>query len=249
MLSRWLPRAVVIAAAATLTLFAAAPASAAVTEDVPLKTGHLGKTAGDFEQECDANQGGASPTEGFDVWVFNARSGEFVEVRVTFDGGAGPNEDVVIPDVDQAPYANGIASNGSDKAWVKVPAGWTIVSAEADIDWGDQQPKSDFVVTHTCPGTPDEDPECELGEDCDPGEEPCDETKEDCDGEEPECDERTEDCDGEETSTSTPPGNNLPKTGASLGGLITAGVVLVGGGVALLMFRRRRAAADSATEA
>jgi LPXTG-motif cell wall-anchored protein len=248
-MSRWLRRAIVIAAAASLSIFAATPASAVVTEDVPLKTGHLGQLAGEFEEACDANQGGG-PTQGFDVWVFNARGGEFVEVRATFDGGAGPNVDVVIPDADQNPYDNGIATNGSDKAWVEVPAGWTIVSAEADIDWGDQQPKADFVVTHTCPGTPDDEPDCELGQDCDPGEEPCDEATEDCDGEEPECDEATEDCDEETTPTVTPsPGNNLPRTGSSLTGLIAVGVVLVGGGVALLMYRRRRDAADSATEA
>jgi LPXTG-motif cell wall-anchored protein len=51
----------------------------------------------------------------------------------------------------------------------------------------------------------------------------------------------------EATSTSVPAGN-LPVTGAGLGGLIAAGVAMVGGGTALLVLRRRRNALDSAAD-
>ena len=243
MVSRWLRRAVVTAAVASLWIFAATPASADVTPNVPLRSGHIGELAGQFEFVCDANQGGGEVIPGKDIWVFNARSGEFVEVRVTFDGGAGDNVDVVI-EGPQDPYPNGIASAGSDKAWVVVPAGWTIVSAVADIDWGDKPAKNDFVVTHTCAGTPDDDEECELTpEECNP-EPPCEEA-----GAELRIAAAVaeDECDEEETTTPSPGGNNLPTTGASLGGLIALAVALVGGGVALLLFRRRRDAIDTAS--
>jgi LPXTG-motif cell wall-anchored protein len=46
-------------------------------------------------------------------------------------------------------------------------------------------------------------------------------------------------------TTTTPGGGNLPLTGTAIGGIVLAGVALIGGGATLLLLRRRRDATDA----
>ncbi|BCL15541.1 LPXTG cell wall anchor domain-containing protein [Micromonospora sagamiensis] len=139
-----LSRALAVGAiAAGLLLSTGAPAAAQTTIDI--NPGNVPSNASDFPQDCNPSLGGG-PYSGEDVWVFNLpgnpeTSGVFESVTATFDTPEGPLT-VTIPD-DGGAIVNNM---GTSKAWIRVPAGSTLVEATAVISG-----MADFfVVSHTC---------------------------------------------------------------------------------------------------
>jgi LPXTG-motif cell wall-anchored protein len=214
--------ATVLGALCAVGLFSSAPALAtAATTDIHLNPGQKGKTATSFENSCDQVPGGRRA--GLDGWVFvlPGNAGTLVSLDITFNNGT---RDVHVHIVDpRSPYPNGIATNGSDKAYVVVPAGWTVVDGTGKA----QNAKGDkFNVTHVCRGgggikesTPAE--SAGSGGSVSGG----------------------GNGNGNGTGTGgngTAGGGSLPITGTAVGGLIAAGLGLVGAGATLLVLRRRR---------
>ncbi|NLU77143.1 hypothetical protein HCA58_01795 [Micromonospora sp. HNM0581] len=113
---------------------------------ININPGNVPTTAADFEQECDPNLGGG-PYPNRDVWVFNLPSvqRDFVSVTATFSVPNDGMVDVTIPDAEDS----AIVRIGTSKAWVILPAGWTLITATAVVT-GDPDPGLQFVLTHTC---------------------------------------------------------------------------------------------------
>ncbi|MFI6825048.1 LPXTG cell wall anchor domain-containing protein [Micromonospora sp. NPDC050187] len=131
------------AIAVGLLLTTGTPAAAQTT--ININPGNVPTTAAEFTQECDPNLGGG-PYPGEDVWVFNLpgnpnTSGVFESVTATFDTPNGPLT-VTIPD-DGGAIVNDM---GTSKAWIRLPAGFTLVDATAVISGTAEF----FVLTHTC---------------------------------------------------------------------------------------------------
>lgn len=131
-----------------LLLLAATPAHALTT--IPINPGNVPTTAADFgTHEC--SQTGSSPD--LDGWVFvlPGNKGTFVSVTATFATPGGTVQLTIPTD------GGAIGGNGSRKAWITTPAGWTLTGATAVIDG---QSNGFFVLTHTCPavGTPSPSP-------------------------------------------------------------------------------------------
>jgi LPXTG-motif cell wall-anchored protein len=136
--------AVLFGAACAITLAIAGPAQAATTTTgIHLNTRQQGKTAAAFEDGCDQVPGGR--VNGIDGWVFvlPGNQGTLVSLHLTFNDGT-KNVTVDIPGTS---YPNGISASGSDKMYVKLPAGWKIVDGTGTAT----NPKKDFFnVTHVC---------------------------------------------------------------------------------------------------
>lgn len=135
------------AVAGALLLGTAAPAVAQSTIDI--NPGNVPTTAAQSTQNCDL---GGGPYPGEDVWAFGMSddpqtTGEFLSVTATFRTPNG-TETVTIP-TDGGAIVN---DRGTSKAWIRLPAGWTLIDATALIS-GEAQ---FFVLTHTCAasGTP-----------------------------------------------------------------------------------------------
>ncbi|MEV0330480.1 hypothetical protein AB0H63_29090 [Micromonospora echinospora] len=160
---------------------------------------------------------------GEDVWVFNLPgdqqiSGVFESVTATFDTPSGPLT-VTIPDGGGA-----IVNNmGTSKAWIRLPAGYTLLDATAVISGS----ADSFVLTHTCAasqptptptGQPIPTPTATPTQPPAPTSAP--------------------------TGQPTPTKTQLPVTGESsistLGPLLTLGMASIVTGAALLCLRRRR---------
>ena len=149
---RWLARVAIVTGAATAVLGISTVAWANV--DVSFNQS-LPKTASDFQNICDNNQGG-TPAVGSENWVFNLPGDpdrDFVSVTVTF--GAGPA--VIIDNDGAGPDADGNDISdpgpGTSKAWITVPAGSVLTAASA-VATGSPPTQGQlfFVVTHTCAG-------------------------------------------------------------------------------------------------
>lgn len=125
-------------------LLGGSPALAA--ETISISPGNVPTTAAQVTQNCDPNLGGG-PFANEDVWVFNLpgdpqTSGTFLSVTATFStpGGA------VTRTIPTDPNSAIVNDMGTSKAWIRVPAGWTLTGATAVISGtGDF-----FVLTHTC---------------------------------------------------------------------------------------------------
>ena len=243
MASRWLPRAVLSTAAAgalvlttvSLALMAnplsAGAAGALATTEIPLLQSNVKAT--DFkpgDQDC-SDAPFANIQDNQDGWHFVVGGDDtsFVELRLTFNTGSG----TVVVTVPGPPVsgASGILTESGGKfmhAWVITPAGWTLVSGEADVTYTGNAP-AHFQLSHTCPGTP---------------------TTTTATTKPPTTTTTTTGTETTTTGTTTTPdeGGDLPVTGAGLGGLIAAGLILTGGGVALILARRRRDAETEATD-
>ncbi|MGC4858774.1 LPXTG cell wall anchor domain-containing protein [Micromonospora sp. DT68] len=213
--------AAVAAMAAALLVAWTAPAAAQQTIDI--NPGNVPTNAAQFTQNCDPNLGGG-PYPNEDVWVFNLpgnpqTSGVFESVTATFSTPQGTVTRTIPTDGGQ------IVNNlGTSKAWIRLPAGWTLTDATATIS-GEA---SFFVLTHTCAasGTPTPTPTPTGSPTGTPTPTP--------------------------TSTGTPTGqptptptkSELPVTGTGRGsgplGLATAGVLTLLAGTALVLARRRR---------
>ncbi|GHJ45383.1 hypothetical protein Cs7R123_27250 [Catellatospora sp. TT07R-123] len=158
-----LPRLVAAAGAATLTLVLSLlatvglgerptsgwAAAAQAAQTVAINPGNVPTTAAAFKpdgHDCDPDFGGG-PLPGMDIWVFDLpgnhdSSGDFTRLRLTFDVPGAGIVAVAVPDDGGA-----IVRNGTSKAWIATPAGWTLTAASADITGT----ASSFVLTHTCP--------------------------------------------------------------------------------------------------
>ncbi|MFI6227793.1 hypothetical protein ACIBCR_10825 [Micromonospora echinospora] len=217
MLSRLLASGAITAG---LLLATGAPAAAQTTIDID--PGSTNKTATEVRQECSPGLGGG-PYVGQDVWVFNLPgdpqlTGVFESVTATFDTPNGPLT-VTIPD-DGGAIVNNM---GTSKAWIILPAGYTLLDATAVISGS----ADFFVLTHTCAAlqpTPTPTPTGQPTPTATPTQPP--------------------------TPTSTPSGQptptktHLPVTGDSsistLVPLLTLGMASIVTGAALLCLRRRR---------
>jgi LPXTG-motif cell wall-anchored protein len=224
--------ATILGTAGVLSLAGTAPAWATSTSDIHLNPHQKGKTATAFENSCGQIPGGAKA--GLDGWVFvlPGNSGTLRSLDITFNNGT-TNVRIHIPDA-SSPYPNGIATNGSDKGYVVVPSGWTVVDGTGRAD----NPKGDtFNVTHVCRGgggttesSPSKSPSPSAGSGGGGS----------TNG-------------GSEGGPSRGPGGgtgggsagetgSLPITGTAVGGLVALGLGLVGAGTVLMVLRRRREA-------
>ncbi|MEU8069379.1 hypothetical protein AB0B20_06460 [Micromonospora sp. NPDC049151] len=125
-------------------LVAASPAVADST--IAINPGNVPTTAANFTQNCDPNLGGG-PYANEDVWVFNLpgnpqTSGTFQSITATFSTPSG-NVTRTIPTDPNSAIVNNL---GTSKAWIRLPAGWTLLGATAVISGT----ANFFVLTHTC---------------------------------------------------------------------------------------------------
>ncbi|NJC16022.1 hypothetical protein F4558_005848 [Micromonospora profundi] len=181
-----------------------------------INPGNVPTTAAVYSQECDPNLGGG-PFPDQDVWVFNLpgnpqTSGQFVTVTGTWTIPDDGTVNRTIP-TDGGEIVNDM---GTSKAWIRLPAGWTLTDATAVITGT----ADFFVLTHTCaasgqPTTPP--PTTPPPTSAPPTSAP---------------------------PTATPTKSHLPITGTSAGGTLVPmailGVGAVALGVALIAVRRRR---------
>ena len=140
-LARW---STVTAALATAVLLFGGPALAQTT--ININRENVPTTAAEYMQTCDANLGGSTPDPDEDVWVFNLPgdpniTGVFESITATFTRPNGPVT-LTIP-TDGGQIVNNL---GTSKAWIKLPAGWTLTGATAVISGTAQF----FVLTHAC---------------------------------------------------------------------------------------------------
>lgn len=236
MSSRWLSRlAVATAAAGVLTIGVASAVWADAT--ININPGQVPTTAKQFgTQECDG------PFEGLpgdkDGWHFILPAGagdDFLSVTLTFSSPGGTVTATVTSRDPNAPstgagWSGYIAeAGGSDvfrHLWLFTDAGWTLTAGTATVS-GTPGQNPQFVLSHTCPGTPASPSNPPSSPPSDPSNPP--------------------------SSPGVPPssgggggvGGGLPVTGPAIGGAIVLGLGLVGGGIALVMMRRRRNVFDS----
>ena len=225
MVSRWLPRAALVSAAAgALSITMATAAWASVT--TPLHDDHQDSTAAGFEtHDCDDFP--FTLPSGYDGWHFVLPDGtnDFEEVNLEFKDGTDQTVNITIKnDGDADPYPDELKATGSAQvkhAYVATPAGWTLVDGSAQTT----ETADFFNLSHTCAGTPTTPPEEKpttpsTGTSTTPN----------------------EDSTSPAATTTAAPGSDdsLPLTGAATGGIALAGLALIGGGAALVFLRRRR---------
>jgi hypothetical protein len=140
--TKWFARSAATGLAVGVLAVAGATAARA-NSTVNINPGNVPTTAKAYTQNCDDNLGGG-PYAGQDVWVFNLpkpnTSGHFVSVTATFDTGSGTVTKTITAD------GGAIVQIGTSKAWIKLPAGWTLTGATAVISGS----ADFFVLTHTC---------------------------------------------------------------------------------------------------
>ncbi|WP_051815525.1 hypothetical protein [Glycomyces tenuis] len=212
----------------------AAPASAAV-ESIPINPGNVPTTAAGFgPNNCDQVPDDIAVDE--DGWVFvlpaaAGAEGNFIEVQATFEDASGASH--TLNTTDDGGVVDG---QGDNKAFIITPAGWTLVSATADVEDPDHGAK--FNLTHTCPG--EEAPGSGVPTPGDESPTPGDETP--TPGGESPTDGTTSP--GGEVST-TPAGSTLPATGTPLTVALVSAAALAAAGVVLFVVMRRRRAAEN----
>jgi hypothetical protein len=227
--------------AAAAVLLLGGTAAAAVT--LPLHAAHRNTTAAGFgTHSCDqipaGLQGGSS--DGF-VFVLPGNDASFVSLSLSFRNTGGSTVPITIPNPADA-YPDGITTNGTSKAWVVVPAGWTLLDGSAVVD-NNETKADDFNLTHTCVGTPSspspsKSPSTSPSTSASPSASASPSTS--VSGT-PESSTLPSVTATPSPATSTPGGGgSLPVTGVALSGTLLTGVALVAGGAALLAVRRRR---------
>ncbi|GAB3232383.1 hypothetical protein GCM10027447_28140 [Glycomyces halotolerans] len=202
-----------------------APAGAhAVDATIDINPGNVPTTAAGFgDHSCDQVPGDVGENE--DGWVFvlpsdHGAMGEFVVVNATFEDLNGDTRHY-------STDANGgiVDGPGTSKAYIITPAGWTLVTATADVTDVDSA-KAMFNLTHTCPGEVPPNGETPTSTPSEAPSEP----------------------------SSTPPSTEtttdseapaLPTTGGSLAIVLSAGAVLLGAGGSVLYLMRRRRLAET----
>jgi hypothetical protein len=246
-----------LAGAAFAALLAAAPAAASIT--LPLHAAHRGTTAAGFgNHSCDqipaADQGPNS--DGF-VFVLPGHDAHFLSLTLLFRTTAGTKVTVSIPNPSDA-YPDGITSNGTSKAWVVVPSGWTLLDGSATVD-NDKTKADDFNLTHTCVGSggspspspsPSKSPSKSPSPSASPSASPSPSHSASPSG--------SGTVEGSSAASGSPSatggaghgnggGGGLPVTGVALTGITLTGAAMVAGGALVLALLRRRnetAAAD-----
>ncbi|MEV0270057.1 hypothetical protein AB0H43_14865 [Hamadaea sp. NPDC050747] len=146
----WMGRgAATLAAGLIFLLGSAQAASAAAT--IEINPGNVPTTATGFGTHQCGDFGGG-PLPGQDIWVFVLPEpniqGEFTSVTLTFTDAANVQHTLTIPDDGGAI----VDDNGTSKAWIATPAGWTLVNGSADITGTDPN-NAHFNLTHTCPAS------------------------------------------------------------------------------------------------
>jgi hypothetical protein len=234
--SRWLGRVAIIGGTAALALALATPAWAA---QVTLNNGGVTAIEHD-DHSCAQVDGGA--IAGRDGWVFvlPGNAGDFVSLTLLFERPDGTEVTVKIPDPtdDNPDDIDSANNNGTAKATVQTPAGWTLVSGTAEITGTSANGK--FNLTHTCPSTgpsPSPSPSASPSPSSSKSASPSPSASVSGSGSvggSPES--------STSTSTSSAPGGGggLPTTGTRVGLFMATGSGLIGAGVALLIVMRRR---------
>lgn len=128
--------------ASGLLLAGGSPAAAAST--ININPGHVPTTAASFTQNCDFH-GGAYPDE--DGWAFELPgapdiSGVFQTITTTFRTPTGATTRTI----PTAPNSAIVRGPGTSKAWIRVPAGWTLTGASAVVSGT----ADSFVLRSTC---------------------------------------------------------------------------------------------------
>src|SRR5689334_17326063 len=243
-----------LAGAAFAALLAAAPAAASTT--LPLHAAHRGTTAAGFgSHSCDqipaADQGPNS--DGF-VFVLPGHDAHFLTLTLTFRTAGGNQITVSIPNPSDS-YPDGITNNGTSKAWVVVPSGWTLLDGSATVD-NDKTKADDFNLTHTCVGSggspspspspsasPSGSPSASRSPSASPAGSPSPSGTVSPSG--------SGTVEGSTAASESPSapgsagngnggGGGLPVTGVALAGITVTGALMVAGGAALLIMVRRR---------
>jgi hypothetical protein len=207
----WMARLAVLAAAGLLAL---GPSSAAWAATVFINPGNVPTTAEEHEDHaCDF---GGGPFPDMDVWVFvlPKNKGDFESVTLAF----GANGTKTIP----TDGGEIVTDNGTSKAWITTPAGWTLTGGSAEISGT----ADSFNLTHTCPASSTPKPTTPAPKPTSPGPVPS------------------------ESPTVVKP-TGAPATGGGGGSTTTGGVALGAGalalagvgGLGLALARRRRRAA------
>jgi LPXTG-motif cell wall-anchored protein len=193
-----------------------------------------------------------------DIWVFvwpgNEKVGDITSVTIGWDVDGDH-------DVDQTRSYPGpdatLITTGTPKVAFVTPAGWRLEEGSSSVTGHTSH--GVFNLTHTCAG--EEEPPCDPAEEgcVPPPDDPCI-----TDPEAPECnpdpcetagipaftDQQPDPCATTTTetttetttthATTTTTRGGLPQTGASLTGMIAAGIALVAAGATILFLRRRR---------
>jgi hypothetical protein len=238
-----LARSAAVAGAAAAVLLSGGTAAASTT--LPLHAAHRNTTAATFAtHSCDqippALRGGAS--DGF-VFVLPANDANFVSLALSFRDTGGATVTVAVPNPADA-YPDGITTNGTSKAWVVVPAGWTLLDGTAVVDNGATK-ADDFNLTHTCAGTG---PSASPSPSKSPSPSASSVTSIPASPSVPATPSASRSATPEGSSAPSPSatvvvppgGGSLPITGVAVTGTIGTGAVLVAAGAALLTIRRRR---------
>ena len=244
-----LSRLLLLAApAAAALLISAGPVAATVV--LPLHNSHEGANADDFESSGCAKDGQVPPA-GTTRWVFvlQHNDADFVSLTLSFKTLAGTTTTITIPNAGDA-YPDGITTNGTSKAWVITPSGWTLLTGSSVVSG--PTTATYFNLTHTCVGvstTPSPSPSTSTSPSSSPSVShsgsPSESPSKSPSGS-PSGSPSTSVSGGgstEGTPSSTPGGGSpggLPVTGTAIGGLVLAGVGAIGSGAALLWLRRRR---------
>jgi hypothetical protein len=244
--ARLLVRTALVAAAAAVSL-ALAPtvAQATATSTIPVHASQVPTTAAGFtNHSCDNIPGGASAT--LDGWAFvlPGNKGAFVSLTLTFTKADGTTTTVGVPP------SGGILTNGTSKAWVQTPKGWTLTAASAVITGSAAQ--GYFNITHTCPATGSPSPSPSASKSNTPSPSPSTGDTSTSPSASPS---GSASASGPATTGPTsgspsgaggvatsPAGgiSGLPVTGVALTGFVVAGLALVGVGTVLVLGRRRR---------
>lgn len=251
----WLHRGIPSVIAVVALTVALATMTVAAADDNPaidINGGNVPTTAETFgDHSCD--QVPNSIKENEDGWVFVLPNNKwrFASVTAVFTDLEGGTQTM---NGTQTKPPNGMATS---KFYIVTPAGWTLVSATAEVE-----PKSDerpgpkptkFNLTHTCPGTPEEpEPEPSTMSPTPSSESPSSQTPT---GESPSSQTptgQTPSSPGESPTASatasddaSAPGGPgaMPITGRSLLLPLALGLVLLAvGGAVMIAARRRRAA-------
>ena len=248
----WLLRLLAVTAPAVVAALTAGVAAAA-TVTLPLHSSQHNVLATQFVSG-DCAKDGQIPPAGSDRWVFVLphNDADFVSLTLSYKNLAGTTVTVTIPN-GADPYPDGITTNGTSKAFVVLPSGWTLLDGSATVSGATKA--TYFNLTHTCVGpsasptpTPTKSPSKSPSPSCSP-------SASKSPSHSPSGSASTSPSPSRSTSggastagtpsggiSTTPASNNgsLPLTGTAIGSFVAVGVAAIGLGVTLLRLRRRR---------
>ncbi|MCP2327170.1 hypothetical protein HDA40_005677 [Hamadaea flava] len=148
MRTTWIGRGAATVAAGLIFIFGSSQAAFAAAT-IEINAGNVPTTAQAATHGCDF---GGGPFANQDVWIFVLPEpnlqGDFTSLTVTFTDAGNVQHVLSIP-------ADGgaiVDDNGTSKAYLATPAGWTLVNGSADITGTDPQ-NAKFNLTHACPAT------------------------------------------------------------------------------------------------